>query len=175
MQNSFIVPETEILIATVIYLVERGVSPYQFSVPRGKGIDTQSAKNKLKNAFRKIGLPPSFSNSGADILALSEKEWWHIECKGAGSGKAQTQRNNFDRALSSVVSYYGEETSRLPEQFRNTVQHLGLSLPTTDLYLRELTRRVRKPLRQRLNLWILLYDIRTKKIRCVEPNHDLLV
>ena len=172
MQNSLIVPETEILIATVIYLVERGVSPYQFSVPRGKGIDTNSTKNKLENAFRNIGLSPNFSNSGADILALSEKEWWHIECKGSGTGKAQTQRNNFDRALSSVVSYYGEVTSRLPEQFRNTVQHLGLSLPATDLYLRELTRRVRKPLRQRLNLWILLYDLKTKKIKCIEPNHD---
>jgi len=173
MQNSLIVPETEILIATVIYLVERGVSPYQFSVPRGKGIDTNSTKTKLEDAFKNIGLSPNFSNSGADVLALSEKEWWHIECKGAGSGKAQTQRNNFDRALSSVVSYYGEETSRLPEQFRNSVQYLGLSLPATDLYLRELTRRVRKPLRERLNLWILLYDPKTKKIKCIEPNHNL--
>jgi hypothetical protein len=172
MENSLIIPETDILIATVIYLVERGVNPYQFSVPRGKGIDTDSTKNKLENAFKSIGISPTFSNSGADVLAISEKEWWHIECKGAGSGKAQTQRNNFDRALSSVVSYYGNESLRLPEQFRDTVQYLGLSLPATDLYLRELTRRVRKPLRQRLNLWILLYDLKTKKIRCIEPNQE---
>jgi hypothetical protein len=173
MQNSFIIPETEILIATVIFLVEKGVTPYQFSVPRGKGIDTNSTKIKLEDAFKNIGLSPYFSNSGADILALSEKEWWHIECKGVGSGKSQTQRNNFDRALSSVVSYFGEETSKLPEQYKNAVQYIGLSLPATELYLRELTRRVRRPLRERLNLWILLYDLKTKKIKGIEPNHDL--
>lgn len=112
------------------------------------------------------------SNSGADVLAINEKEWWHIECKGAGSGKGQTQRNNFDRALSSVVSYYGEDSSKLPEQFKGTAQYLGLSLPVTDVYLRELSRRVRQPLRQTLNLWVLLYDLETKRIRNVEPSQD---
>ena len=158
MKNSLIIPETDILIFTVIYLVERGVTPYQFSIPRGKGIDNYSAKNKFLNVFKNIGISPTFSNSGADVLAISEKEWWHIECKGAGTGKSQTQRNNFDRALSSVVSYYGEERSRLPEQFKDTVQYLGLSLPATDMYLRELTSRVRQPLRQMTSLWILLYN-----------------
>lgn len=172
MGNSLIIPETDILIATVVYLVERGVNPYQFSIPRGKGIDTDSTKSKLEKAFNSIGISPAFSNSGADVLAINEKEWWHIECKGAGSGKGQTQRNNFDRALSSVVSYYGEDSSKLPEQFKGTAQYLGLSLPATDVYLRELSRRVRQPLRQTLNLWVLLYDLETKRIRNVEPSQD---
>ena len=56
MQNSLIVPETDVLIATVIYLVERGVTPYQLSVPRGRGIDTSSAKNKKRNGGRATGI-----------------------------------------------------------------------------------------------------------------------
>lgn len=172
MVNSLIIPETDILIATVVYLVERGLNPYQFSIPRGKGIDTDSTKSKLEKAFNNIGISPVFSNSGADVLAINEKEWWHIECKGAGSGKEQTQRNNFDRALSSVVSYYGEDNSKLPVRFKGTGQYLGLSLPATDVYLRELSRRVRQPLRQTLNLWVLLYDLETKKIRNVAPSQD---
>ena len=173
MLASSIVPETDVLISTVIYLVQRGVKPYHFSIPRGRGIDTQGAMRKLDDAFRATNFNPSFSSDGADILALSEKEWWHIECKGAGSGKPQTQRTNFDRALSSVVSYYGEDNSKLPEKFSGAIQYLGLALPATDQYIRELKRRVRKPLRQRLNLWILLYDIDSEKIRDIEPNHEL--
>ena len=99
MLASSIVRETDVLISTVIYLVQRGVTPYHFSIPRGLSVDTQEAKRKLDDAFRATNINPSFSSDGADILALSEKEWWHIECKGAGSGKSQTQRNNFDRAL----------------------------------------------------------------------------
>jgi len=172
MENTFIIPETDILIATIVFLVERGVSPYQFSIPRGKGIDSNSTKHKIEKAFENIGISPTFSNSGADILAINEKEWWHVECKGAGTGKAQTQRNNFDRALSSVVSYYGEDSAKLPKQFRGAVQHLALSLPATAGYLREITRRVRKSLRQRLNLWVLLYNSDTKKIQAVEPSQE---
>ena len=162
---SSIIPETDVLISTVIYLVERGVTPYHFSIPRGRGVDTQEAKRKLDDAFRATKISPSFSNEGADILALSETEWWHIECKGAGSGKPQTQRTNFDRALSSVVSYYGEDNSKLPKKCDRAIQYLGLALPETEHYIRELKRRVRKPLRQRLNLWILLYDIGSGKIK----------
>ena len=169
---SSIIPETDVLISTVIYLVKRGVTPYHFSIPRGRGVDTQEAKRKLDDAFKATNISPSFSNEGADILALSEKEWWHIECKGAGSGKSQTQRNNFDRALSSVVSYYGEDNSKLPKKFDSAIQYLGLALPATDHYIRELKRRVRKPLRQKLNLWILLYDIDSGKIKDIEPNQE---
>ena len=173
MLASPIVPETDIIISTVIYLVQRGVTPYHFSIPQGRGIDTQETKKKLEDVYRGININPTFSSDGADILALSEKEWWHIECKGAGSGKPQTQRNNFDRALSSVVSYYGEDNSKLPEKFSGAIQYLGLVLPATDQYIRELKRRVRKPLRQTLNLWILLYDIDSGKIRDIEPNQEI--
>lgn len=170
MKNSQIVQETDVLIATIVYLVQRGVQPYQFSIPRGKGIDTESAKRRISDAFKAIEPQPRFSNEGADIVAISEKEWWHIECKGAGSGKAQTQRNNFDRALASVVSYFGEDKNSLPEQFHDAEQYLGLALPTSPHYLKELKRRIRKPLRERLNLWVLLYDPQSDSMRSIPPN-----
>lgn len=173
MNFSELVPETDVLISTVIYLVQRGLTPYQISVPRGQGIEHQKTKKKLKDAFDEINVRPKFSNSGADILAISEKEWWHVECKGVGSGKPQTQRNNFDRALSSVVSYFGEDNSGLPGKFSSAIQYLALALPSTDLYIRELKRRVRKPLRERINLFILLYNISSNKILAIEPNQEI--
>ncbi|MCK4347850.1 MAG: hypothetical protein KAW47_04460 [Thermoplasmatales archaeon] len=171
MDNSQIVQETDVLIATIVYLVERGVHPYRFSIPRGKGIDTESAKNRIVNASKAIGQEPSFSSQGPDISAISEKEWWHVECKGAGSGKAQTQRTNFDRALASVVSYYEDKTSS-PEPYQDAIQYLGLALPATHHYLRELKKRVRKPLRKKLNLWVLLYEIQTHLIRSISPDKN---
>ena len=110
---------------------------------------------------------------GPDIGAISKSEWWQVECKSAGVGKPQTQRNNFDRALASVVSYYGAPLPELPEEFHAVTQaqpYLGLAIPATGAYLRELRRRVRSPLRQRLNLWILLYEPRSGEIRGVSPD-----
>ena len=52
MQTSQTVQETDILIATIIYLVERGVSPYQYSIARGKGIDTESTKKKSSKRMK---------------------------------------------------------------------------------------------------------------------------
>jgi len=50
--NSLIIPETEVLIATVIYLLQRGLIPYHFSVPRCKGIKTESYKKILDDTFK---------------------------------------------------------------------------------------------------------------------------
>lgn len=55
----------------------------------------------------------------------------------------------------------------------SAIQYLGLALPETEHYIRELKRRVRKPLRQKLNLWILLYDIGSGKIKAIELNQEL--
>jgi len=102
-------------------------------------------------------------------LSISDSEWWIIECKGAGLGKSQTQRNNFDRALASVVSYFEESPQGLGAEHQGATVCLGLALPATRAYLNELRRRVRSPLRKRLNLWVLLYELESKKIRAVPP------
>src|SRR3989304_7215242 len=110
-----IVPEIDVLVATVAFLKERGVTCYKISVARGRGIDKRAAE---ASAWAALGDDIShsypFSSEGADILGISETEWWNVECKGSGTGVSQTQRNNFDRALASTVSYYEEKPSNLP-------------------------------------------------------------
>jgi hypothetical protein len=97
--TEIIVTEPDVLIATTVFLIERGAMPYQFSVAAGKGIDKSGATERSNRAYAAFGRFPRFAGNGADILAISETEWWIIECKGSGIGKPQTQRNNFDRAL----------------------------------------------------------------------------
>ena len=168
------ISEGDVLLATIKFLIaKRSALPYSISVPSGKGIDHGLITTEVKNIYEVTGSEPEFVNSGPDIIAVSEKEWWCVECKGAGTGKPQTQRNNFDRALASVVSYY-DDRPRVPSQwdeFAMAEVFLGLALPASAQYLKELERRVRSPLRQRLNLWILLYE--QSAIRAVAPAESL--
>jgi len=176
MSSHLIIPENDVLIATIAFLRERGVTCYGISVARGKGIDKSVMET---NAWAALGedIPHvyPFSAEGADIIGISSTEWWKIECKGSGTGKSQTQRNNFDRALASTVSYYEEKPSNLPTKYAhymNAQPYLGLALPASQAYLKELKRRVRQSLRKALNLWVLLYESNSNKIRAVSPEDD---
>lgn len=170
-----IVEESTVLKTTTDYLINRGVLPYRFSVVRGKGINSSEVLTSISQKFTAVGLNPEFSAFGADIEGISEKEWWRIECKGTGAGTSQTQRNNFDRALASVVTYF-----ELPpymsisniKDAKDAKLFLGLALPASPHYLRELKRRVRSSLRMHLNLWILLYDPVLASVRAVPPSQD---
>lgn len=170
MADTEVVNESEVLRATVRFLIERRVIPYQFSLTNWRSAESRCLKSSLTELLKPLNMKPEFCTNGPDVVGVSREEFWQVECKGAGTGKAQTQRNNFDRALASVVSYYVEDSSSdLPEESRNTQSRLGLALPSTRHYLRELERRVRKPLRKRLNLWILLYEMNSKSIRAITP------
>jgi hypothetical protein len=168
-----VVEEAVVLKATSNYLIRRGVLPYHFSVARGKGIDTSQTTTSLAAQFKSVGFDPHFSLAGADIEGISETEWWRIECKGTGAGANQTQRNNFDRALASVVTYFEAPPYPLGGTvFRNAKLFLGLALPASPQYLRELKRRVRSSLRKHLNLWVLLYESVDDSVKEVSPNQD---
>ncbi len=162
------ISEGDVLLATTRYLIqERKVLPYRFSVATGKDVDHSSIKEEIRKLFGPTGREPKFSGHGPDIVAVSEHEWWCIECKGTGTGKPSTQRNNFDRALASVVSYYEDNPRTLFRLAKDARVFLGLALPASPQYLKELERRVRSPLRRQLNLWILLYE--KSVIRAVAP------
>ena len=164
-----IIPEVNILRATISFLAGRGVFPVQISPPTGQGIDTSNFQQEMTEIFSKFGVQPNFVGNGPDIIGASETEYWQIECKGSGAGKPSTQRNNFDRALASVVSYYEDRSSTTNS---NAVYFLGLALPKTPSYIKELKRRVRIPLRHRLNLWILLYDSASNLISSISPENE---
>jgi hypothetical protein len=172
------VAENEVLLATALWLHSRRVLPLQFSVATGQRIDAEAAKEQIRAALTAAGVPAPlirFASDGPDFLGISRGEWWQVECKGAGVGVQSTQRNNFDRGLASVVSYFGEPLPQLPEEFaalRSAAPHLGLALPATPDYLRELRRRVRQPLRRALNLWVLLYSTGSRAITAVGPESD---
>lgn len=167
------ISEGDVLLAVMRFLLARKAIPYRVSVPTGHGINAKAIKQSARNIFANVDFKPDFKSTGPDILALSEEEWWLVECKGVGTGKAQTQRNNFDRALASVVSYYEEHPMDVPEWGKNASVCLGLAVPRSAQYLSELRRRVRAPLRKRLNLWVLLYDSAANRIEPIPPTQEV--
>ena len=166
------IQEGAVLLATIRFLLARKAIPYRVSVASGKGIDAEQIKSEVQRIFGEVPFTPNFRGAGPDVVAVSEDEWWQVECKGVGAGKPQTQRNNFDRALASVVSYYDDAPEDLPNWAEGASPFLGLALPASPTYLRELSRRVRLPLRRQLNLWVLLYDSSTKTIHAVSPTDE---
>jgi hypothetical protein len=170
MDADLIVPEPDVLVAATCFLIDRDVVPYRFSVASGRGIDSIGATEKLQRAFAAIGRRPEFTGRGADVVGVSDSEWWAIECKGSGTGQAPTHRNNFDRALASVVSYYEDgPPAEVGARYANARVYLGLALPRATGYVNELRKRVRSPLRMRLNLWVLLYDPTSQELMAVPP------
>lgn len=166
------VAETAILRSVALFLIARNALPYRFSVARGKDINTAETIEYLKKWFGKVGFEPEFSAYGPDVEALSDTEWWRVECKGVGGGKGSTQRNNFDRALASVVSYFEEPPYPIGEKNQSAKLCLGLALPASPRFLHELRRRVRLPLRKQINLWVLLYEQSSGAINAVSPSQD---
>ena len=173
MKSSEVIGEGDVLVATIRFLFRNGSTPTHISVARGKGIDTTSIKKKVKRVFRDESMKsvkPIFMGSGPDIIAVSDDLYWKVECKGSGTGKPATQRNNFDRALASVVSYYEDRPPGAVERVNNTTVALGLALPASEQYLKHLRTRAGTALRRRLNLWVLLYD--NRKIKPIRPNDN---
>ncbi len=163
--------EIDVLKKTTKFLINREVLPYRYSIANKQGSEGKKFQERILSVAKDTGFHPTFSPIGADIVGVSVSiaEWWQVECKGAGSGTPQTQRNSFDRALASVVSYY---EAIAPEEFKYAKPYLGLALPATQDYLRELKRRVRKPLRQQLNLWVLLCEFHTDSVRAISPDDE---
>ena len=143
------VPEINVLIAVAKWLYSDGWALESLSVPRGQGIDSVAAKNKLIAELTALGIQKTgirFVSRGEDIRARQGSSLWRIECKGLGTNlPSSTVRNNFDRALASTVSYYTQEDGL----------RLGLALP--EEYIKLISDRVPQALRMAINLWILLY------------------
>ena len=164
------IPENDVLIATVLWLKDRGAIPLMCSLASGLGIDLQAEEKRLREALSADGYENDIimGSTGPDVFAFSKEkeEVWKVECKGAGTGTPQTQRNNFDRALASVVTYFRESTPKLSVR-------LGLALPETRTFLNQL-KHVHKDLRKRLDLWILLLDPQDRRsIRAISPDEEI--
>lgn len=106
------VPELDVLMAVVQWLHSEGWTIERLSVAHGAGIDSVNGKNRVEAELTKLGIERNsvrLVSTGEDIRAKKGDILWRIECKGlAESMKPPTVRNQFDRALASVVSYYDQ-------------------------------------------------------------------
>jgi len=144
-----LVPEINVLIETLKWLYRDGWSVETISIARGAIPDYVTARKMIAEDIKFLGMSLSnveFKHDGEDIIARKGTSLWKLECKGLSGGKTQTDRNNFDRAVASAVSYY-TKTQDL---------RIGLSLP--EYYKRYFPHRLPKTLRTRLNLWVFLYS-----------------
>jgi hypothetical protein len=145
-----LVSEIDVLIGITKWLISKGWQVEVLSIPHGQGINSAADRNKLETELTKVGMDVcniKFIASGEDIRAKQGNNIWKIECKGLTSGKNQTVKNNFDRAVASVVSYYTKSEDL----------QLGLALPDAEEYKRFIRARLPKALREAIKLWVFLY------------------
>ena len=148
MSEAQYVPEVDVLIGVAKWLHLKGWQIERLSMPHGQGIDSIANRNKLEAELTTAGIVTSnikFMQAGEDIRARQGDELWKIECKCLGSGKRTTDKNNFDRAVASVVSYYTQSDGL----------RLGLALP--EWYKKFFPARLPQALREAIELWVFLY------------------
>jgi len=155
------VPEIHILIETCHWLCSKGWQLDTVSFPKGKGLDYSEQQKMFfrRMITSKIELPKNYESNGPDIIARKDDIIWKVECKGLGIGVKSTLRNNFDRALSSTVSYY-DKTQGV---------RLGLAMPQESIYLNLVQNKIPQALRLKLDLWIFLWDSHNQRLNVVEP------
>lgn len=154
----------DILKATIVWLHKNGWIAESVSIATGKGLPPiEQQKKQLMRELATANVPfpgAVYSREGPDIIARSDEGIWKIECKGLGLGKNPTQRENFYRAVSSVVSYFDSPETRL-----------GLALANDYLWKFDLGKRLPRALREAINLWVLLLE--NESIYPYEPTDEL--
>ena len=177
------VSEFDVLCAAALWLQGLGtVEKLIISPARGQEISLEDQKRKLKEKLLQPGCGKiSFQSNGPDIVARDKSCVWKVECKGLGRGGTSTIDNNFDRALSSVVSYYDEpeeeghtDLSRVMNELANRDKptRLALALPRSDRYMTLLRKCVKPALRRRLDLWPLIVNPLASSVECYSPTID---
>lgn len=145
------VQELDVLIGVAKWLHSNGWALESFSVPHGRGlIKIDDAKRKLIAELTTAGVSMNsigFRSKGEDIIAKQGSNVWKIECKGLTSGKRETVKNNFDRAVASCVSYF----------IKRGELRLGLALPDSEEYKKFLRDKLPQALREAIELWVFLY------------------
>ena len=159
------VSELNVLIATCRWLHQNGWQIDSVSPATGYGLPAiAQQKDEVRSAFNGAHIPfqdrTLFRPKGPDSLARSGRGIWKFECKGIAPAEPQTHRNNFDRALASVVSYFDAPQLRI-----------GLALAGDYLWEYRFGERLPQSLREAIGLWLFLME---KDTACAfEPTEDL--
>ena len=157
-------PEIDVLIAVAKWLHSNGWQLEKVSMPHGKGIDPIKNQDKLEAEFTAVGILMNsieFRQAGEDIRARQGNNLWRIECKCLSSGKRETDKTNFDRAVASAVSYYNQRDGL----------RVGLALP--EEYSNLICGKIPQALRMAINLWIFFYDSADDEIHVFAPDEEL--
>ena len=152
-----LIPEVDVLIAVAKWLHSSG---WQLETVSTRNI------NKVKTELTAAGILTNnieFRREGEDIRARQGDILWRIECKGLSSGKPETVKNNFDRAVASTVSYYMQRDGL----------RLGLALPEAYEYDKFLRSKLPQALRTAINLWILLYVSADDEVIVFAPDEEI--
>jgi hypothetical protein len=161
-----LISEVDVLYATSIWLIKNDWRLDKISFPKGQEIKLNDQLQFFKDTWKadSLVIPPTltFPTNGPDIIATKGIIKWKIECKGYGRGVSSTLRNNFDRALSSCVSYFDDGAN----------VKLGLALP--DYYKIDIQKRAPIALRMALKMSIFLYNTTTHVVDYFEPDNRLL-
>lgn len=156
--------ELEVLTATTVWLLRNNWNVQAISVAGGSGLPpVENQTKEIRKAFNAENVPFDeriLQHKGPDIVAHSHEGVWKIECKGLGKGRPQTHRNNFDRAVASVMSYFDTPLTRL-----------GLALANDYLFAYNFAERLPQALREATNLWVFLLENET--IYPYEPTEEL--
>ena len=144
------VSELDVLVSTCRWLHDQGWTIDSISLATGAGLPRiGEQKQVIKQEFEAahIAFDPKtlFRRHGADIIARSGEAIWKFECKGMSDAQPQTHRNNFDRAVASVVSYYD-----------NPLTRLGLAVANDYLWKYNYVDRLPLALRKAIGLWVFL-------------------
>ncbi len=170
-----IVSENDVVIATAVWLAKRGVHTTRVCLITPVASTRYEDQRRLREALVAAGEDATnlwCAKDGADIGAVSETEYWQVECKGTGTGVQSTQRNNVDRAVASAVSYFAS-AEELGSDCAGRTPVLGLALPASREYTALLRRRVRPSLCRALNMWLILCDPSTLEVTAVAPGNSL--
>lgn len=170
-----IVSENDVVIATAVWLAERGVRTTHACLITPVSGNRYDDQRRLREALTTAGVDATnlrCATDGADIVAVSDREYWQVECKGTGSGVQSTQRNNFDRALASAVSCFASR-EEIGDHCAGRTPLLALALPASKDYMGHIRRRIRPSLRRSLNMWLVLCDPSTLEVRAVAPEDEL--
>jgi len=173
------VSEFDVLVNVAIWLVQQGCTDLQASIAKGQGKPLREQKEELKRIIDSHGFASiSFNAHGPDLIGVEHNRIWKVECKGLSDGSPQTVRNNFDRAVASVVSYYDEPETYTESnlsaamnqlQGRDKPIRLVLALPHSNSYIGLIRKRIKPALRRRLDLWILVVDSTSKAVQQYDP------
>ena len=177
------VSEFEVLCAAALWLQGLGtIEEVILSPARRQEISLVDQKCQLKEKLLRAGCEKlSFQSNGPDIVARDKSCIWKVECKGLGRGGTSTIDNNFDRALSSVVSYYDEPAEEGHTNLSTVMNliankdkptRLALALPVSDRYMSLLKKCVKPALRRRLDLWLLIVNPLASSVECYNPTRD---